>query len=73
MRSKVSAKTPATGCPLERPTQVVGSGKTRFTAAFFMPDVTHSRRPGALIVFKEREADRKANVVSFGFNLAGLG
>ena len=63
------------GLPRGRPTLVCGGagcGKTLLAVEFLMRGAVEFGEPGVLMAFEETEAELKANVASFGFDLAGL-
>src|SRR5688572_17913909 len=63
------------GLPRGRPTLVCGGagcGKTLLAVEFLVRGATQFDEPGVLMAFEETEAELKANVASFGFDLAGL-
>jgi len=63
------------GLPKGRPTLVCGGagcGKTLFAMEFLVRGVTIYNEPGVFISFEETEKELTANVVSLGFDLAGL-
>jgi circadian clock protein KaiC len=63
------------GLPRGRPTLVCGGagcGKTVLAAEFLVRGAVQFGEPGVFMSFEETEAELKANVMSLGFNLAGL-
>jgi circadian clock protein KaiC len=65
----------AGGLPRGRPTLVCGSagcGKTLLAMEFLVRGAMQFGEPGVFMSFEETEAELKANVVSLGFDLAGL-
>src|SRR5450631_4381244 len=63
------------GLPRGRPTLVCGGagcGKTLLAAEFLVRGAVQFDEPGVLMAFEETEAELKANVASFGFDLVGL-
>ncbi len=63
------------GLPQGRPTLVCGGagcGKTLLAAEFLVRGAMQFHEPGVFLAFEETEAELKANVVSLGFDLAGL-
>jgi circadian clock protein KaiC len=63
------------GLPRGRPTLVCGGagcGKTLLAVEFLVRGAVEFGEPGVLMAFEETEAELKANVASFGFDLAGL-
>src|ERR1700684_39314 len=63
------------GLPGGRATLVCGGagcGKTLLAAEFLVRGAAQFGEPGVFMAFEETEAELKANVASFGFDLAGL-
>jgi circadian clock protein KaiC len=63
------------GLPRDRPTLVCGGagcGKTLFAVEFLVRGAVEFGEPGIFMSFEETDAELKSNVLSLGFDLAGL-
>ena len=63
------------GLPRGRPTLVCGGagcGKTVFAMEFLVRGATEFNEPGVFVAFEENEKELAQNVVSMGFDVAGL-